>query len=251
MELKKSRKYDLERSRPLRLLLSFASVIAMVAVIGMLPTVISSVMSLKNDYDDEAIEDLNIDFKDEDDMIQAIQTEVQDEVTEIIKPVETVTEAIDPETPLDVEATQEQIVETESSLEDLLEDNEDVVMQEEKDAKPIANPEQEDLLISQQLPEYPGGMTELVVWLNKNIKYPSAAIKQKLKGEVQVAFYIEKDGTCTDFKVIKSAHLLLDQEVLRVCRMMPRWKPGKIKGKICRTYFVIPINFEQIEQTNS
>lgn len=245
MELKKSRKYDLERSRPLRLALSFISVIAMVVILGSTPMIISSIMNLSNDYGDESIEDLNIDFNEEDDMIQAIQTEVQDEVTEIIKPVETVTEAVEPEEPTEVEATKEQIVETDFNPEDLLKEEEDTPMQEEKDAKPIANPEQEDILISQQLPEYPGGMSELVKWLNKNIKYPQAAINRKLKGEVQVAFFIEKDGKCTDFKVIKSAHLLLDQEALRVCRMMPTWKPGKIKGKVCRTYFVIPINFDQ------
>lgn len=246
MELKKSRKYDLERSRPLRLALSFVSVIAMVVILGSTPMIISTMMNLRDDYGDETVEDLNIDFKEEDDMIQAIQTEVQDEVTEIIKPVETVTEAVEPEDSPELEATKEQIVETDFDPEELLKDEELAPMQEEKDAKPIANPEQEDLLISQQLPEYPGGMTELVKWLNKNIKYPQTAIKNKLQGEVQIAFYIEKDGACTDFKVIKSAHILLDQEALRVCRMMPTWKPGKIKGKVCRTYFVIPVNFEPL-----
>ena len=170
MEIKKSRKYDLERSRPLRLLLSFVAVIAMIALLGRMPLIITSVMGLQKVYDDEAIEDLNIDFKEQDDMIEAIQTEVQDEVTEIIKPVETVTEAIDPDQATDLETTKEQIVETETPPDKTEEIAEDQPMVEAKDAKPIANPEQEDLLISQQLPEYPGGMSELVVWLNKNIK---------------------------------------------------------------------------------
>lgn len=249
MEQKKSLKYDLERTRPLRFLLIFLCMIALAVLLMFSPIIISTVANLRDNLDDETIEDLNIDFKEEDEMIEAIQTETQDEVTEIIKPVETVTEAIDPpeEQPMDLEATKEQIVETETPKEEQKEELEDdAPMQEDKDAKPIANPEQEDLEKSQMLPEYPGGMTELVVWLNKNLKYPQSAISRKLKGEVQVAFFIEKDGTCTDFKVIKSANTLFDEEALRVCKMMPKWKPGKIKGKIVRTYFVIPVNFEPL-----
>lgn len=249
MELKKSRKYDLERTRPLRFVLIFLSMVALSVIVMLSPIMISSIMNLQNSLDDEVIGDLNIDFKEEDEMIEAIQTETQDEVTEIIKPVETVTEAIDPpdEQPTDLEASKEQIVETETPPEEqkeVLED--DAPMQEAEDAKPIANPEQEDLEKSQMLPEYPGGMSELVVWLNKNIKYPPSAISRKLKGEVEVAFFIEKDGTCTDFKVVKSANTLFDEEALRVCKMMPKWKPGKIKGKIVRTYFVIPVNFQPL-----
>ncbi len=249
MELKKSQKYDLERTRPLRFMLIFMSMVALSVIIMLSPIMISSIMNLQSSLDDEVIEDLNIDFKEEDEMIQAIQTETQDEVTEIIKPVETVTEAIDPpeEQPTDLEAFKEQIVETETPQEEQkteLED--DAPMQEAEDAKPIANPEQEDLEKSQMLPEYPGGMSELVVWLNKNLKYPQSAISRKLKGEVEVAFFIEKDGTCTDFKVVKSANTLFDEEALRVCKMMPKWKPGKIKGKIVRTYFVIPVNFQPL-----
>lgn len=249
MELKKSQKYDLERTRPLRFMLIFMSMVALSIIVMLSPIMISSIMNLQSSLDDEVIEDLNIDFKEEDEMIEAIQTETQDEVTEIIKPVETVTEAIDPpeEQPTDLEASKEQIVETETPQEEQkteLED--DAPMQEAEDAKPIANPEQEDLEKSQMLPEYPGGMSELVVWLNKNLKYPQSAISRKLKGEVEVAFFIEKDGTCTDFKVVKSANTLFDEEALRVCKMMPKWKPGKIKGKIVRTYFVIPVNFQPL-----
>lgn len=247
MEQKKSLKYDLERTRPLRFVLIFLSMIALSVLVMFSPVLISSVMNMQNSIDDETIEDLNIDFTEEDEMIQAIQTETQDEVTEIIKPVETVTESVEPEE-LDneLEASKEEIVETETQKEEIPEEDETAPLIEAEDAKPIANPEQEDLLKSQQLPEYPGGMSELVVWLNKNIKYPNAAVSRKLKGEVQVAFFIEKDGTCTDFKVVKSANTLFDEEALRVVKMMPQWKPGKIKGKVCRTYFVIPVNFEPL-----
>lgn len=249
MELKKSRKYDLERTRPLRFVLILLGMVALSVIVVLSPIIINSVANRFNSFDDETVEDLNIDFKEEDEMIEAIQTETQDEVTEIIKPVETVTEAIDPpeDEPTNLEATKEQIVETETPPEEQKEELDDTTpIVEDKDAKPIANPEQEDLLISQQLPEYPGGMSELVIWLNKNIKYPQSAISRKLKGEVEVAFFIEKDGTCTDFKVVKPSETIFNEEALRVCKMMPKWKPGKIKGKIVRTYFVIPVSFQPL-----
>lgn len=246
MELKKSRKYDLERTRPIRLVLSFMSVIAAVAMIASAPFIISAIMQSKM-YDDETIEDLNIEFDEEDEMIAAVQTEVQDEVTEILKPVETVTEAIEPPEVNEMEAVKEEIVETETPPDVVENIPEELPMQESEDAKPIDRPDQEDLELAEQLPEYPGGMTEFVTWLTRTIKYPPQALKQRIKGEVQISFFIEKDGSLTDIKVYKSANPMLDEEALRVAKMMPNWKPGKRNGKICRTFFVVPIEFNPIQ----
>lgn len=245
MELKKSKKYDLERTRPLRLVLSFMSVIAAVALIASAPFILSSVMQ-NSMYDDETIEDLNLEFDDED-MIAAVQTEVQDEVTEILKPVETITEAIEPPEVNEMEAVKEEIVETETPPDVVENIPEELPMQESEDAKPIDRPDQEDLELAEQLPEYPGGMTEFVTWLTRTIKYPQQAINQKLKGEVQISFFIEKDGSLTDIKVYKSANPILDEEALRVAKMMQNWKPGKRKGKVCRTFFIVPIEFNPIQ----
>ena len=91
-------------------------------------------------------------------------------------------------------------------------------------------------------------MSELVTWLTKTIKYPQSAIDRKIKGEVLVSFIIEKDGSLSHIEIYKSAHPLIDYEALRVARMMPKWKPGKRKGKVCRTFFVIPIVFDPIKR---
>ena len=81
-------------------------------------------------------------------------------------------------------------------------------------------------------------------WLTKNLKYPYQAQKDKIQGMVVVSFIVNKDGTVADVKVSTSADPVLDREALRVMRMMPRWKPGKDKGKVCRTMVAVPVVFK-------
>lgn len=98
--------------------------------------------------------------------------------------------------------------------------------------------------VVERLPEFPGGMVEFMKWLTKNLCYPVYARQQKIQGKVVVAFIINKDGTVSGQKVVKSVAPELDREALRVLRNMPKWKPGEDHGQPCRTYFTIPINFK-------
>lgn len=98
--------------------------------------------------------------------------------------------------------------------------------------------------VVERLPEYPGGMSAFVQWLTKNLRYPVTAQRRKVEGTVLVAFIVNRDGSITDLKVVKSAAPELDREALRVLRIMPKWKPGEDKGKPCRTYFTIPVVFK-------
>lgn len=98
--------------------------------------------------------------------------------------------------------------------------------------------------IVERLPEFPGGMSAFVQWLTKNLKYPLSAQRAKKQGTVLVSFIINKDGSVTDRKVVRSAGAELDREALRVIRIMPKWEPGENRGKPCRTYFCIPIVFK-------
>lgn len=103
-----------------------------------------------------------------------------------------------------------------------------------------------------EMPEFPGGMTELMSWLSENIKYPAEAVKQKIEGRVFVSFIIEKDGSVSNLTIAKGAHELLDQEALRIVGLMPKWEPGKDKGKLVRCRYTLPISFKlPPEQHNS
>ena len=117
---------------------------------------------------------------------------------------------------------------------------------ESKAQSPVAVDANDNVLnlrVVEQLPEFPGGMVELMKWLTKNLRYPYYAQKQKLQGRVVVSFIINADGSVVNAKVAKSVAPLLDNEALRVVRLMPKWKPGMQKGHPCRTMFAIPVEF--------
>lgn len=95
-----------------------------------------------------------------------------------------------------------------------------------------------------QLPEYPGGMMQLMVFMKDNLKYPKECEKKKLEGRVVVGFIVEKDGRCSNFTIARSAGKLFDAEALRVLKQMPRWTPGREKGKAVRVKFNIPVQFQ-------
>lgn len=94
------------------------------------------------------------------------------------------------------------------------------------------------------MPEFPGGQSELLKYLARNIKYPAESFKNKEEGKVQMAFIVNKDGSISDVRVLKSATPALDAEAIRVIKSMPTWTPGKNKGKAVRVSYTAPIYFK-------
>lgn len=110
----------------------------------------------------------------------------------------------------------------------------------------IQETEEEDNNIyetAEQMPEYPGGTSALMSYLGNNIRYPTIAIESGIQGTVYVTFCVEKDGSITNVTVSKSLDYYLDREAIRVVSSMPKWTPGKQKGKPVRTKFSVPVNF--------
>ena len=95
----------------------------------------------------------------------------------------------------------------------------------------------------EQMPEYPGGMQAMIEFLQTNMKYPEDAAKQKVEGRVMVQFVVETDGSVSDVHVAKQVFPSLDAEAIRVVQAMPRWTPGKDKGKVVRVKYNLPIVF--------
>ena len=81
------------------------------------------------------------------------------------------------------------------------------------------------------LPSFIGGQNALSQYMNDNLQYPDAAEKKGVEGKVYVLFNVEKDGTITDVKVGKSVDPDLDQEAVRLVKNMPKWEPGRKRGK--------------------
>ncbi len=96
----------------------------------------------------------------------------------------------------------------------------------------------------QEQPEFPGGEAALYQYLSNNIHYPEDAMGNDIQGTVWVQFIIDKNGNVTNIKVVRSVDPSLDREAIRVVKSMPRWKPGKQRGKPVRVIFQVPIKFE-------
>ena len=97
--------------------------------------------------------------------------------------------------------------------------------------------------VVEQMPEFPGGEQALFTWLSQNIKYPAIAEENGVQGVVHVRYAVERDGSITDVKVMKSVDPALDKEAVRVIKSMPRWKPGKQKGETVRVRLTVPVTF--------
>lgn len=102
----------------------------------------------------------------------------------------------------------------------------------------------EVFMVAEQMPEFPGGMKELLKFLQDNLKYPESAMKNNLQGRVIVQFVVEKDGTPTEFNVVRAVNPDLDAEALRVLKTMPKWKPGMQKGEAVRVKYTVPVAFK-------
>jgi len=92
-------------------------------------------------------------------------------------------------------------------------------------------------------PSFPGGAKQLDAYLTSNIHYPSAALKDSLRGTVYVSFWIEKTGPLSDFKIIYG-NKYFNHEALRVLKASPKWVPAKNdNGQPVRSNYILPVNF--------
>ena len=107
-------------------------------------------------------------------------------------------------------------------------------------------PKQEDnkvFDVVEQMPSFPGGNGALMSYLSQNVKYPVVAQENGVQGRVVVSFVVEKDGSITDVRVVKSVDPSLDKEAARVVQSMPKWIPGKQNGSAVRVKYNVPVAF--------
>ncbi len=97
--------------------------------------------------------------------------------------------------------------------------------------------------VVEQMPSFPGGPSALMQYLGSNIKYPVVAEENGVQGRVVCTFVVERDGSITDVRVVKSVDPSLDREAVRVVKSMPRWIPGKQNGSAVRVKYTVPVTF--------
>jgi len=97
--------------------------------------------------------------------------------------------------------------------------------------------------VVEQMPEFPGGMAECMKFLAHNINYPVAAQQAKIEGRVIVQFVVGRDGSISNVEAIRGVSPELDAEAIRVVSMMPKWNPGKQRGRAVAVKYSMPIMF--------
>jgi protein TonB len=98
--------------------------------------------------------------------------------------------------------------------------------------------------VVEQMPSFPGGPSALMQYLSNNVKYPVVAQENGVQGRVVVSFVVERDGSITDVKVVRSVDPSLDREASRVVQSMPKWIPGKQNGSPVRVKYNVPVSFK-------
>ena len=112
-----------------------------------------------------------------------------------------------------------------------------VVEEEEEESS------QQIFTVVETMPEFPGGQGALLQYLAKSIKYPIIAQENGIQGRVSCAFVVDKDGSIVDAEVVRGVDPSLDKEALRVINSMPKWSPGKQRGKPVRVKYTVPVTF--------
>ena len=102
----------------------------------------------------------------------------------------------------------------------------------------------EVFVVVEEMPSFPGGDTELFKFIYDNIKYPELAKENSIQGKVILRFCVTYKGTVDQVSVVRGVDPSLDEEAIRVIKMLPLWKPGKQGGKPVNVWYSVPISFQ-------
>ena len=226
MELKKNPKADLEKRRGLYL------------EIGLVVILVASLVAFNvKSYDQEQVE--------------VVQRTAMDEVEDIV--IQTQQEELPPPPPPEAP---EVVTELNIIEDDAKSDNEIGIVNAEVTDKTenieitpvvVEQEEEEDEQVIFQIvendPEFPGGLEAMYKFLAQNIKYPQLARENNITGKVYVTFVVEKDGSVSNARVLRDIGGGCGAEAIRVVKSMPKWTPGKQRGKAVRVQYHLPVNF--------
>ncbi len=103
---------------------------------------------------------------------------------------------------------------------------------------------QQIFVVVEEMPSFPGGDTELMKFIYSNIQYPEIAKENNIQGRVTLRFCVTSKGTVEFVSVVRGVDESLDNEAIRVIKMMPLWKPGKQGGKPVNVWYSVPVSFQ-------
>ncbi len=118
-----------------------------------------------------------------------------------------------------------------------------LVKKEQIQLKSLSADEQ-TFFIVEDMPEFPGGEMALRTHIANAVQYPDDAVKKGTQGKVYVTFVVTKDGSVANVAIARGVDPSLDKEALRVVNELPKWTPGKQRGKVVNVSYTVPINFQ-------
>ncbi len=226
MELKKSKKADLEKRKGLFL------EVGLVVALSLILVAFEWTKGEGNDDNSDAIQEVQF----EDEMMQITRREEpkpepkpeQPKVAEVLDIVDDDVE-IEDDFDFDMEATDD----TEYDFTSMMGDDEEEIEEEEV------------FYIVEDMPTFNGGdpATEFRKYIAQNLRYPEIAAENGISGRVIIQFAIDKVGQVVDANIVRSVDPALDKEAKRVVMSSPKWTPGRQRGKAVKVLFTFPINF--------
>lgn len=109
---------------------------------------------------------------------------------------------------------------------------------------PVLPPDNTPRVFVDEMPEYPGGNSELLKFIGENLRYPSDAQDNNVQGRVTLKFVVNPDGSVDRIEVLRGVDPSLDNEAIRVIKSLPKFKPGKQGGVPVPVWFTIPVAFQ-------
>jgi protein TonB len=246
--------YELRQTSSKRHLIAMMGSFLIAAFVALLPTLIDTVKSLRPpvaNIDESAVmTELNQDeeVKEKDEIVEATEPPPP--------PLKSTIQFIEPEIVSAEEIKEDQELKSQEQLQEskLQISTQDVVGTDEEKGIDIAELEKhqevaEDksdhiFITVEQSPEFPGGQTALMKYLNDNIRYPPIAAENGIKGKVTLKFVVNREGNISQVQILKGVDPSLDREAVRVVQSMPKWIPGKQNGKTVNVWFTLPVVFQ-------
>lgn len=106
----------------------------------------------------------------------------------------------------------------------------------------ISNDQSNDVFVAVEIAaDFPGSIYSFRNFVKSNFEIPKKAVRKKVKGEIPVQFIVEKDGSLSDIKVLTDLGFGLNEEVIRVFKLSPKWKPASFNGKKSKSLITFKI----------
>lgn len=113
-----------------------------------------------------------------------------------------------------------------------------------KEEGPAIDTSDEIVTFCELMPEFDGGHELMHKFIKENLNYPEDARRNKIEGRVVLQFVVNRDGSLSQIEVLKSLGFGLDEEAIRLIKLMPNWKPGRQNGNLVRVKYTLPMVFK-------